>query len=68
MKLAQHEISSSLWQKIVDHYTPLLAKYRNRLENPSLPEQDRIELCWKIKNIKDLFELAEPERKQQDAG
>lgn len=69
MKLAPHEIATPLWQKLVEHYTPILAKYRARLENPRIDEKERIELCWRIATIKDLFELAEPARKKVgDAG
>lgn len=69
MRLTPHEAQSALWQKLVSHYTPLLAKHRARLENPRIEEKERIELCWRIAAIKDLFELAEPERKKEtDAG
>lgn len=64
MKLATHEIQSQLWQRLVDHYTPKLATYRARLENPTTPEATRIELCWRIAAIKELFDLAEPDRKK----
>lgn len=69
MKLNPHEIQSTLWQKLVAHYTPVLAKHRVRLENPKIAESERIQLCWQIQAIKDLFELAEPSRKNgTDAG
>lgn len=64
MRLEQYEIQSSLWQKLVEHYTPKLATYRARLENPTTPEHERIALCWRIAGIKELFELAEPDRKK----
>lgn len=67
MKLAPHEIQSSLWQKLVDHYTPILAKHRARLENPTISEAETIKLRWQIAAIKDLFALAETERKVTDA-
>lgn len=62
MKLNQADIGSPVWNKLVDHYTPLLATYRERLENPTCPETERIGLCWKIRMIKDLFSMAEPEK------
>ena len=65
MKLNQSEIATPLWVKLTDHYKPLLAKYRNRLEKPSITEQERISLCWKIAGIKEFFELATPERKKE---
>lgn len=64
MKLAPHEVATPLWAKLTDHYIPLLAKHRARLENPALPESDRIALCWQIKSIKDFLALAEPEQKK----
>ncbi len=64
MKLAPHEVQSALWQKLVEHYTPLLEKYRARVENPRVTETERIELCWKIASIKEFFDLAQPDRKQ----
>ena len=64
MKLAPHEIASPLWQKLTEHYTPLLAKHRARLENPLIQESERIALCWKIAAIKEFFDLAEADRKK----
>lgn len=69
MKLAPHEIATPLWQKLVDHYTPILAKHRARLENTSISEAESIKLRWQIATIKELFDLAEPDRrKANDAG
>jgi hypothetical protein len=65
MKLAPHEIAQPLWTKLVEHYTPLLAKYRARLENPSMPEAERISLCWQIKHIKEFLALGQPESKKE---
>lgn len=67
MKLTQHEVAQPLWSKLVDHYSPLLAKHRARLENPALPESERIALCWQIKSIKDFLALGEPEQKKVTA-
>jgi hypothetical protein len=64
MKLSNHEISTPLWQRLVEHYTPMLAKLRARAENPELPEADRVKLLWQIKHIKDFLALAEPEQKK----
>lgn len=64
LKLAPHESQSALWQKLVEHYTPKLASYRARLENPTTPEHERIALCYRIASIKELFDLAEPDRKK----
>lgn len=58
MKLTQVEISSGLWQKLVDHYTPILAKIRARAENPILAEVDRLPILWQIAHIKTLLEMA----------
>lgn len=64
MKLTPHEVAQPLWSKLVDHYTPLLAKHRARLENPALQESERIALCYKIQSIKEFLALAEPEQKK----
>lgn len=64
MKLAAHEIATPLWSKLVEFYTPELAKLRARAENPRLPEVERIDLLWQIKHIKDFLALAEPEQKK----
>ena len=65
MKLTPHDIAQPLWSKLVEWYTPTLAKHRARLENPRIEESERIELCWKIAAIKDLFSLAEPVKKAE---
>lgn len=64
MKLAPHEIATPLWQKISEHYEALLTKHRARLENPRLLEKERDELCWRIHEIKNLLDLAQPDRKK----
>lgn len=58
MKLTQLEIQSGLWTKLVEHYTPILAKLRARAENPEMPEAERMPLLWRIKHIKDFLALA----------
>ena len=65
MKLTGLEIGSALWAKLVAHYEPMLAKYRARLENPLIPETERIALCWQIKSIKEFLALGEPELKKE---
>jgi hypothetical protein len=61
MRLTNVEISSGLWNKLVDHYTPILAKTRLRAENPAVSEAERIPLLHKIAFIKDLLAMAEQE-------
>lgn len=63
MKLTSVEISSGLWSKLVDHYTPILAKSRARAENPALIESERLILLYKIAFIKEFLEMAEPEER-----
>lgn len=63
MKLTSVEISSGLWNKLVDHYTPILAKSRARAENPALSEEERIPLLYRIAFIKEFLEMAEPEER-----
>lgn len=67
MKLTPYETNTPLWAKLVEHYTPILTKYRARIENPRIAETERIELAWKIASIKDLLALAEPEREKTSA-
>ncbi len=64
LKLSPHDISTSLWQKLSDHYTPPLAAARARLENPLMPEVERVALCYKIKFIKEFLALAELDNKK----
>lgn len=69
MKLTPHDIGTPLWQKLEDHYTPILAKLRARAENPDLTEADRLPLLHQVKFIKEFIALAEPVRgKVKDAG
>jgi hypothetical protein len=63
MILTPHECQSETWQKLMKHYKPLLATYRNRLEVPSIQESERIALCWQIDAIKKLIALGEPDAK-----
>lgn len=64
MKLTNMEIGSGLWNKLVDHYTPILARLRARAENPGLSEAQRIPLLHQIVFIKDLFAMAEQEEER----
>jgi len=64
MKLTQVEIASPLWNKLAEHYTPILAKLRARAENPELSEADRMPLLWQIKHIKDFLALSQTEQKK----
>lgn len=61
--LTKHECQSEVWQKLMKHYKPLLAKHRARLEVPDIPESERIALCWQIQTIKQLIALGESEQK-----
>jgi hypothetical protein len=62
MKLDQHEIQSSTWQKVVAHAEARLVKHRRRLENTSTSDRERDNLCQRIAEIKELLDLAEPGR------
>lgn len=61
--LTDFERKSSTWEKLVAHYTPLLAKHRARLENPNIEERERVKLCWQIDTIKNLLALGEQDKK-----
>lgn len=65
MQLAPHEVQSSLWTKLTEHYTPLLAKARARNENPLVPEAERLALCYQIKFYKEFLALAEEPKTEQ---
>jgi hypothetical protein len=64
MKLSLHDISTSLWQKLTDHYTPLLAKARARAENIEIPAEERMKLLYQIKFIREFLALAELDTKK----
>lgn len=64
MRLSPHDISTALWQKLADHYTPLLAKARARAENIEIPAEERMQLLYKIKFIKEFLALAELDTKK----
>jgi hypothetical protein len=64
MKLSLHDISTSLWQKLFDHYTPLLAKARARAENIEISNEERMKLLYQIKFIKEFLALAELDNKK----
>lgn len=68
MRLTQYEINTPLWVKLTEFYTPKLATYRMRLENPSTPDAERTALAWQIKVIKEFLALAEPEQKKGDGA
>jgi hypothetical protein len=64
MKLSPHDVSTSLWQKLHDHYAPLLAKARARAENIEIPNEERMQLLYRIKFIKEFLALAELDNKK----
>ena len=64
MRLSPHDISTALWQKLSDHYTPLLAKARARAENIEISNEERMKLLYQIKHIKEFLALAEPDNKK----
>lgn len=68
MKLNAAETGTPLWTKLVEYHLPILAKYRARIENPLLPEAERIALAWQIKSIKEFLALGEPDAKKGDGA
>ena len=64
MKLTLHDISTSLWQKLYDHYMPLLAKTRARAENIEISNEERMKLLYQIKFIKEFLVLSELDNKK----
>lgn len=67
-KLTKYEVQSEVWQKLMAHYKPLLAKHRNRLEVPNIEERERVALCWQIHAIKQLIAMGEPDEKNVTAA
>ncbi len=64
MRLTPHDISSGLWQRLYDHYAPLLAKARARAENIEISNEERMKLLYQIKFIKEFLALAELDNKK----
>lgn len=64
MKLSPHDMSTALWQKLTDHYTPLLTKARARAENIEIGNDERMKLLYQIKFIKEFLALAELDNKK----
>ena len=46
-------------------YEAELVKLRARVENPLVPEPERLGMCWQIKQVKALLDLEYPDRKQE---
>ena len=65
MKLNAHEVGQPLWAKLTEHYTPLLEKHRLKIENPEMPEKERVASVYHIKFIKEFLALAKPELKKE---
>lgn len=67
--LSAIERDSSAWQRIQTHLTAKLEALRARVENPTVPEADRLGLCWRIYELKELLKLGtQPAEPRQDAG
>lgn len=65
--LTAPERASALWQKVEAEILNRLAAHRVKVENPDVPEAERIGLCWRIRELKELLKLGdEPAEKQQD--
>ncbi len=69
IKLDKVELASPAWQKVEAHANEQLRIHRAKVENPDLPEAERIGCAWRIRELKKLLELAtQPAEPQQDAG
>lgn len=66
-RLNKAERESAAWLKVRAVAQDKLAAFRARVENPEVPEAERLGLCWRIKELKELLKLEEPE-KDTDAG
>lgn len=67
VRLNKAERESAAWLKVRAIAQDKLAAFRARVENPEEPEAVRLGLCWRIKELKELLKLEEPE-KDTDAG
>ena len=59
--LNSHEVGTPLWGKLSEHYEAKLAKLRAQLENPRIDESKRLELAWRISEVKAFLSLAMPD-------
>lgn len=67
IRLTQSERESHAWQKVRLVIEQKLAAFRTKVENPEVPEAERLGLCWRIKELKALLAIEEPP-KDTDAG
>lgn len=60
-RLNAAEIASPAWQKTRMELHERLERYRAQVENPLKPEADRLGLCWRIMELKELLKMEQPE-------
>lgn len=61
--LSNTDIETPCWRKVKEHYTRELADMRGRVENPRIPDSERLALCWKIEMVKGFLGLGDPAQK-----
>lgn len=67
--LIRADLDSACWVKLGDIMHARLATLRAKVENPRLTEGERLELCWRISEIKRFLDLGNLDQKREtDAG
>lgn len=61
------DIGTAAWQKVRAEMHARLERYRAQVENPDKPENERLGLCWRIRELKELLRMEEPDP-NPDAG
>lgn len=61
-RLNDAERGSAAWQKVRVELHSRLERYRQLVENPAKPEAERLGLCWRIQELKELLRMEEPEK------
>lgn len=64
-RLNDAERGSAAWQKVRAVLLERLARYRTQVEMPEKTDAERLALCWRIKELKELLVIEEPEKRTE---
>lgn len=68
VELTKADRDSHCWKKVEAELNARLKAHRQRVENPEASEADRLGLCWRIRELKELLKLGEePTKPRSDA-